>query len=77
MSDNEKVLLKVSASPEEGYCKKVAGAITWRLREVGYCRLRAIKAEAMNSAIKAMAIVNARLAKEDKDIAIPRSPSVC
>ena len=67
--NNQNVLLKVSASQEEGYCKKVAGAISWRLRESGFCRLRAIKAEAINSAIKALAIVNGRLSKEqDKKI---------
>lgn len=64
----ENIVLKISASHEEGYCKKVAGAISWRLRESGFCRLRAIKAEAVNSAIKALAIINGRLSREDKKI---------
>jgi len=64
--NNQNVLLKVSASQEDGYCKKVAGAISWRLRESEFCRLRAIKAEAINSAIKALAIVNGRLGKDQQ-----------
>jgi len=67
VTEDKEVVLKVSSSQEEGYCKKVAGAISWRLRESGFCRLRAIKAEAINSAIKALAIVNGRLGKQTED----------
>lgn len=54
------VVLRISSSKDEGYTKKVAGAISWRLRETGSCRLRAIRTDAVNSAIKALAIVNKR-----------------
>lgn len=59
--DSEDVIIKVSSSKEKGYAKKVAGAISWRLRETGYCKVRAVKMDAVNTAIKAVAIVNQRL----------------
>lgn len=61
MEQEEEVILKVSSSKEKGYAKKVAAAMGWRLREVGYCRARAIKETAVNSAIKAVAITNERV----------------
>ena len=54
------VVLKVSANRDPGYSKKVAGAVGWRLREAGFCKIRAIKADAVNTAIKAIAVVNQR-----------------
>lgn len=60
--ENDDVVLKVSSSKEQGYAKKVAGAISWRLRETGICKIRAIKMDAVNTSVKAIAIVNQRLA---------------
>jgi stage V sporulation protein SpoVS len=54
------IVLKVSANKDPSYPKKVAGAIGWRLREAGYCKIRAIKMDAVNTAIKAAAIINQR-----------------
>lgn len=61
MEEEQEVILKVSSSKDAGYAKKVAGAMSWRLREHGYCKARAIKADAVNTAIKAIAIVNQRV----------------
>jgi len=61
MEQEEEVILKVSSSKDKGYAKKVAAAMGWRLREVGYCRARAIKEAAVNSAVKAIAITNERV----------------
>jgi stage V sporulation protein SpoVS len=61
VDDNEEVVLKISSSKDPGYAKKVAGAMSWRLREHGYCKARAIKADAVNTAVKAIAIVNQRV----------------
>lgn len=55
------VVLKVSSSKDKGYAKRVAGAITWRLRETGICKIRAVKMDAVSTAIKSIAIVNQRL----------------
>ena len=59
--ENHEVVLKISASKESGYAKKVAGAMSWRLREQGFCKARAIKQDAINSTIKALAICNQRV----------------
>ena len=61
--DQQEVILKISGSKDAGYAKKVAGAMTWRLREVGFCKARAVKQDAVNSAIKALAICNERVAE--------------
>lgn len=61
MESEEEVILKVSSSKDKGYSKKVAAAMGWRLREVGYCQARAIQAMAVNSTIKAVAITNERV----------------
>lgn len=61
MENEEDIILKVSSSKEKGYSKKVAAAMGWRLREVGYCRARAIQSVAVNSMIKAVAITNERV----------------
>lgn len=58
----EEVILKVSACKDAGYAKRVAGAMTWRLREQGFFKARAIKQDAINSATKAVAICNQRVA---------------
>lgn len=59
----QEVILKVSGSKDAGYAKKVAGAMTWRLREEGFCKARAVKQDAVNSAMKALAICNERVAE--------------
>lgn len=57
-TENGDVVLKISASKDPGYTKKVAGAMSWRLRESGFFKARAVKTEAVNTATKAVAIVN-------------------
>ena len=60
---NEKeVILKVSGSKAPDYAKKVAGAMLWRLREQGFVKVRAVKRDAVNATIKALAICNQRVA---------------
>lgn len=61
----EEVILKVSASKDAGYSKRVAGAMGWQLREKGFVKARAIKQDAVNSATKAIAICNQRAAAAD------------
>lgn len=58
----EDVVLKICASKEPGYTKKVASAIGWRLRDVGFCKMRSVKEASTNTAIKAIAICNQRVA---------------
>ena len=57
----EEVILKVSASKDAGYAKRVAGAMSWRLREAGFFKARAVKQDAVNTAVKAVAICNQRV----------------
>lgn len=52
------VVLKIKSSKDPGYTKKVAGAMSWRLREEGFVKARAVKQDAVNVATKAVAIVN-------------------
>jgi stage V sporulation protein SpoVS len=52
------IVLKIKATKDSAYTKRVAGAMSWRLREQGYCKARAVKADAVNTATKAVAIVN-------------------
>jgi stage V sporulation protein SpoVS len=59
----EEVILRISSKKDSSYVKKVAGAISWQLRENGYCKARAVKADAVNTAIKAVAIVNDRVSQ--------------
>ncbi len=61
MENQPEVILKVSANKDAGYAKKVAGAMSWRLREEGFCKARAVKQDAVNSATKALAICNQRV----------------
>jgi len=61
MSNPDDVVLKVSSRQDPGYAKMVAGAMSWRLREDGCFRLRAVKTDAVNTSIKAIAIVNQRV----------------
>jgi len=58
----EEVILMVSASKDAGYAKKVAGAMSWRLREKGFFKVRAVNQDAVNTATKAIAICNQRVA---------------
>jgi stage V sporulation protein SpoVS len=55
------IVLKVSSSKEPGYVKRVAGAMGWQLREHGLLKARAVKAIAVNTAVKAIAICNQRV----------------
>lgn len=57
----EDIVLMVSACKEAGYAKKVAGAMSWRLREKGFFKARAVKQDAVNTATKAIAICNQRV----------------
>lgn len=57
----EEVILRVKSKKDPGYAKIVAGAMTWQLREKGFFKVRAVKADAVNTAVKAIAIVNQRI----------------
>lgn len=59
---NDDVVLKISASKESGYTKRVAGAMGWQLQEKGMLRARAVKSQAVSTATKAVAICNQRVA---------------
>lgn len=61
----KEVILKITSSQEPGYAKSVAGAMGWILRDKGYCKARAVKMAAVNTAIKAVAIVNERVSRAD------------
>ncbi len=61
MSENEEVILKIKSKKDSGYAKSVAGAMSWQLREQGFFKVRAVKADAVNTAVKAIAIVNQRV----------------
>lgn len=63
MDEQQEVVLRVSAKKDAGYAKKVAGAMSWRLREEGFCKARAVKQDAVNSATKALAICNQRVSE--------------
>lgn len=56
--DKDDVVLKIKSTKDSSYTKRVAGAMSWRLRERGFCKARAVKADAVNTATKAVAIVN-------------------
>jgi len=62
MDIKEEIILKVSSSKAPGYAKRVAGAMLWQLREHGFVKVRAVKRDAVNSAVKALAICNQRVA---------------
>lgn len=70
MGDTTGVVLRVSASKEPGYVKRVAGAISWQLRDKGFCKLRAVKVDAVNTATKAVAIINQRVSQAGLKFAI-------
>lgn len=57
-SQDDEVVLKIKSSKDPEYTKKVAGAMSWRLRETGFVKVRAVKQDAVNVATKAVAIVN-------------------
>jgi stage V sporulation protein SpoVS len=61
-SKQEEVVLKIRSCKDAKYTRKVAGAMSWQLREKGYCKTRAVKMDAINTATKAVAIVNQWLA---------------
>lgn len=63
MDDTKYVVLRVSSTKNPDYVKKVAGAISWQLRDNGFCKMRAVKTDAVNNAIKALAIVNQRVSR--------------
>lgn len=62
---DDEIVLKISAKRDAGYVKRVAGAMTWRLQEKGFFKARAVKQDAVNTAIKAIAICNQRVALAD------------
>ena len=70
MPDTEEVILRISSSKDPGYVKRVAGAMAWQLRDKGFCKARAIKVDAVNTAIKAVAIVNQRVFQAGLTLAI-------
>jgi stage V sporulation protein S len=63
--NEDDVLLKVSASKEPGYTRLIAGAMKWQLREHGLFKAKAIKAVAVNTAVKAIASCNQNVAPAD------------
>ena len=69
----DEVVLRVSSKKDPSYVKRVAGAIGWQLREKGYCKIRAVKADAVNTAIKAVAITNERLSQAGMTFALDLS----
>ena len=60
--EQKEVILKIRSCKDAQYTRKVAGAMSWQLREKGYCKVRAVKMDAINTATKAVAIVNQWLA---------------
>jgi stage V sporulation protein SpoVS len=64
--EEKETILKISSDKDPGYVKRVAGAMGWQLREKGYCKARAVKADAVNTAVKAVAIVNQRVSKASR-----------
>ncbi len=59
--NDQEVILKIKSKKDSGYAKSVAGAMSWQLRERGFFKVRAVKADAVNTAVKAIAIVNQRV----------------
>lgn len=55
------VVLKISASKEPGYAKRVSAAMSWRLRECGFVKARCVKEISTNTAIKAVASCNQKV----------------
>ena len=70
MLNNKDIILRIASSKDQDYAKKVAGAIGWRLREQGLCKVRAIKMTAVNTAVKALAIVNQRIEQANMTMGI-------
>ena len=70
MGDTNQVVLRVSARKDPGYVKRVAGAISWQLRDNGFCKVRAVKVDAINTATKAIAIVNQRVSQAGLNFAM-------
>ena len=68
--EKDEVVLRISSNKDSSYVKRVAGAVGWQLREKGYCKVRAVKADAVNTAIKAVAITNERVAQAGMTFAI-------
>lgn len=60
MNNSDEVVLRIASKKGPEYVKDIAGAMGWQLRENGYCKARAIRANAVNTAIKAVSIVNGR-----------------
>jgi stage V sporulation protein SpoVS len=68
MSDEEVVLRVVGGKRGQNSTKSLAGAICWRLREVGFAKMRAVKAEAVSAAIKSVAVANQKVSAADIDL---------
>lgn len=60
MKNSNEVVLRIASKKGPEYVKNIAGAMGWQLREHGYCKARAIRANAVNTAVKAVSIVNGR-----------------
>jgi stage V sporulation protein SpoVS len=71
MSSDEEVVLRVSGGKRgQNSTKRLASAICWRLREVGFAKMRAVKAEAVSAAIKSVAVANQKVSKADIDLSM-------
>lgn len=70
MSDQKDVVLRISSNKDPGYVKRVAGAMTWQLRDHGFCKARAVKVDAVSTATKAVAIVNQRVSQAGLNFAM-------
>jgi stage V sporulation protein SpoVS len=54
-------ILKIGAGKDPGYAKRVAGAMTWQLRERGMFLVRAVKSRAVSIAVSSVATCNKRI----------------
>lgn len=71
MSSDDEVVLRVSGGKRgQNSTKRLASAICWRLREVGFAKMRAVKAEAASAAIKSIAVANQKVAAADINLSM-------
>ena len=59
---SEAVILKIGSNKAPDYARRVAGAMTWQLREHGMFRARAVKSRAVSVAVSSIATCNKRVA---------------
>lgn len=68
---SDEVILRISGGKRgQNSTKRLAGAICWRLREVGFAKMRAVKAEAVSAAIKSIAVANQKVAAAEVDLSL-------